>query len=259
VNDDELARAIRDFAPAPPTPAEFAALLAVLRFQVRRPSEVRVALQQRRRDWISHLRSAALLVAAQSRVLGWGFWTSSAAVAVLAGLAFSQTSLTHRFIVYMAGPLLAYLAVVFGFRAERARVIEYEFACPPSPRQLTLARLGLILGYQIAVGLCLSVLLSGADVAAVPTAVVLWLAPLLLGVGATLGLSFAMPTLRAATIVYLVWLTLLALCARTGLDANLISPAALALTLAAGAIALAVGIIFLPRHVPALLGHREPF
>ena len=259
MNDEELVGAIRDFAPEPPTQTEFAALLAVLRYQVRRPTEVRVALRRRRDGWINHLQSAALLVAAQSRVLGWGFWTSSAAVAVLAGLAFTQTSLTHRFIVYMAGPLLAYLAVVFGFRAERARVVEHEFACPPSPRQLTLARLGLILGYQVAVGLCLSLLLAGVDVTTIPTAVVLWLAPLLLGVGATLGLSFAMPTMRAATIVYVVWLTLLALCARIGLDANLVSPAALALTMAAGAVALAVGIIFLPHRVPALLGHREPF
>ena len=257
---DELlpsVRALAEFS-VQPSPLETDVLVAALIRRVRPPSEVRLAVHRRHRSWAGRLASTACLIASQAAVIHRGFWIGSAAVGALAALAVAQTSLTSTFVVYMAGPLLAYLGVALGFRAERLRAVEYELACPPTVRQLTLARLALILGYQVAVGLCLSVALSIANKAPLPNTAVLWLGPLLLGVGATLGLSFAMPLVRAATVVYAAWLTLLAVAARTGVDTTLTSTSTVLLTAIAGGLAIAVTIVLLPRLVPAMLARAEP-
>src|SRR5258707_1286704 len=69
---------------------------------------------------------------------------------------------------------------------------ECEIACPASPVQLTLARLAVVLGYDVALGLCLSVVgwLRAMHAGASFLAVTLhWSMPLLLVAGLALVLS----------------------------------------------------------------------
>ena len=77
-------------------------------------------------------------------------------------------------------------------------MLEFELASPPSPRQLTLARrLVVVLSYDLALGLLLSLLLWPRSGAGFWLLTLHWLAPLLLGVGLTLLLSLALLALTS--------------------------------------------------------------
>jgi len=105
--------------------------------------------------------------------------------------------------------LLSYLGTASAFRGAALGTLEFELACPPSVRQLTLARLVLIIGYDTALTLAGSGLLwlwSGDA----PLALTLqWLAPLLLVAGLTLVLSLRLAVAKAAAVTYVAWLIFL--------------------------------------------------
>jgi len=170
-------------------------------------SPVRQALKAPTRQQ-PHYVQLITLVSAQVSVLQSSFWLGSAA-ALLVGivLVLGAPSRLQAVSLYVVGPVLSYLAAESAFRSDALSVREIELACPPSARQLTLARLIVILGYQVGLGLLLSVPLwmwGGQDFVAITFR---WLAPLLLVLGVTLLLSLRVALPRAAGLVYTAWLT----------------------------------------------------
>lgn len=232
-----------------PTPAETVSLLGTLEGEFARQRTPRVRIAQ---QLIADLGIAR----AQLQIFPFGFWIASAVV-MLVGVGLIALGLdpSRSLILYLVGPLLAYIGMHGAFSSASARVAELELATPISRRQLALARLVLMLGYQVAVGVGLSAVLwlfeGGALLALTST----WLMPLLLASGLTLILSVRMPVYRAAAIVYAVWmLVVLAGWRLHGADVSVGLPIEAAMG-AAGLILMATALILL---TPANLLAKRP-
>lgn len=148
------------------------------------------------------------VVAAQVSVLQPSFWLGSAA-ALLLGivLVLGAPGQVQSLFLYVLGPILSFLAADSAFRSDALSVRELELSCLPSARQLTLARLIAVLGYQVGLGLLLSIPLwawGGQDFLVITLR---WLAPLLLILGLTLLLSLRVSLARAVVLVYTAWIT----------------------------------------------------
>lgn len=220
-------------------------------------SLVRQALQERPRTLWGECLALLSLVRAQVGVLRPAFWLSSAVVMLLGALMTLGIAVPQSLALAISGPLLSYLGTTAAFRGAALGLLEFELACPPSPRQLMVARLVLVLGYDVGLGLLGSCFLwrwSGPA----PLALTLsWLAPLLLIAGLTLLLSLRLPMMRAAGLAYAGWLAALALrWTSAGADGLLFAMstevllgcAGLALLAAAVYAAPAAGVRLLPHH-----------
>jgi hypothetical protein len=196
-------------------------------------------------------------VRTQVSVLAASFWLASLVVVALGALLVAAApNLGPALVLQVAGPLLAYIGTASAFRAGSRHMLEFELACPPSPRQLTLARLILVLSYDLALGLLLTLLLLPGSGAAFWLLTLHWLAPLLLGMGLTLLLSLRLPIGQAAAIAYVGWLVMLAfLIVNAGMQnpAAALPPAAEPAFGLAGLALLAVALLALPRAVNSLL------
>ena len=238
-----------------PTSAETERLARNLRSHLlQRPSAPASASARRRRSH-SEVGELLRLAATQLSVLRLGFWLGSAVVMLLGLiLALSQASAERAYILALVGPLLAYVGVAAGFRGDTLGMLEVEFACPVTARELTLARLLVIVAYQTLVGLLCIALLRGEAEGPLLALVMLWLAPLLLGLGLTLLLSLWLPAPRAGVLVYAGWAVLMTVVWRLG-SAELLGNGLVGLLLAGGGIAaaaLAIGLL------PRALSHRLP-
>lgn len=196
------------------SPADTQRLLAWLGSQVPIVSPVRQAIRAR------HLRPAGrvswLLATARTQVsiFGPAFWLVSALVTLIGAVAvlsdWSSTPSDQEMLLRASGPFLAYVGTVVAFRGVRARVLEFELVCPQSPLQLALARLVIVLGYDVSLGLALSVALWVGGSAQVFALTLSWFMPLLLVAGLALALSLRLPIQAAATVSYMTWLAILA-------------------------------------------------
>lgn len=183
-----------------PTPAKTTTLVGTLERELvsRRTPRVRIAQQ---------LMADLAIARAQLLIFPLDFWIASAVVMLIGvGLIALGLDPSRSLIFYLVGPLLAYIGMQGAFSSSSARVAELELATPTGPRRLTLARLVVMLGYQVAVGVVLSAFLWLSEGGALLALTSTWLTPLLLASGLTLILSVRMPVYRAATIVYAVWM-----------------------------------------------------
>ena len=209
---------IRRFARWPErtiTPADTNRLLAALAplTPTSAPSLVRQAVRERfarRHGSLLWLLDTARI---QVSVLRPSFWLLSAAVMALGVYAeFVVGDTGSVFLLRALSPLLAYLGITAMFRGVRLRMIECELGCPPSALQLTIARLVVVLGYDVGLGLCLGLALWLRGGHGVPGEVSFlaltlhWLTPLLLVAGVALALSLRLPVAVAAALAYLGWL-----------------------------------------------------
>jgi hypothetical protein len=233
------------WAPDAPRPEETRRLLAALTPHV--PARARPDL----RAELARLVGLALTQATVPRL---GFWTGSAAVMLVSvGLLLAAPDLDRTLVLQLAGPLLAYLGTAAGFRGESLRVLEVEFACPVTRHQLTVARLLVIVGYQTAVGMALTAVLSAAGGTSWPSVTLLWLAPLLAGTGATLLGSLRFGVSRAGGVVYAVWVLVAVSSWRAG-PGWIASPAAELCLVALGCALTAAAVALLPAALPRALG-----
>jgi hypothetical protein len=240
------------------TPEDTRQLVARLRPYVPLPSPVRQALRARRRGLWNDLRSIVALVRSQVSILQPAFWLVSALVVLLGGLLlFSVTGLNQAVILYVVGPMLSYLGTVSAFRGSRLHVLEFELACPPSPRQLTLARLTIILSYDVALGILMTLLFWAWSGVGFAVLTMHWLAPLLLGVGVTLLLSLRLPVNHAAALTYVGWLIALVLTivGQSGAleSTSLFSGATELAVSLVGLVCIGGVVLYLPRATPGLL------
>lgn len=228
--------------PEPPRPHETSRLLAVLSPHLPRA--------RREHDELGRIVGLAIT---QVTVLRAGFWTGSAAVMLVGALLLlAAPSLSASLVLLLVGPLLSYVGTAAGFRAEPLRVLELEFACPVTPRQLTVARLLVIVGYQTAVGVALTAVLSAAGRGPWTTVTLLWLAPMLVGTGATLLASLRVGVERAGALVYAAWVVVAVTSWRAGLSWITWPGADLALV-ALGIGLMAATVAWIPAALPRTL------
>jgi hypothetical protein len=200
------------------TRADNAHLLAALAPLVPTPSPVRQAVRRhfaRPQNTLGWLLEIARV---QVSILRPSFWLTSAVVALLGVYAeLAPWNSNAGLYLRAIAPLLAFLGIIAAFRGAGLRMLECEIACPPSALQLTIARLVIVLGYDIGLGLCLGLAfwLRGTQAAAGEVSFLAltlhWLMPLLLVAGLALVLSLRLPVTLASGIAYGSWLTGLSL------------------------------------------------
>ena len=165
--------------------------------------------------------------------------------------------LNPTFLLQVTGPLLSYLGTTVAFRGNGLHILEFELACPPSPRQLTLSRLIIVLSYDILLGLLLSTFLWSFSGFSFWLLTLHWLAPLLLGIGLTLLLSLRIPIHQAAGISYVGWLAILVagMISQNGIQ-RLAGTFSYGVELGfalAGLVMLGIVLMFLPKAITGLL------
>ncbi|MBW7476270.1 hypothetical protein K0T92_16155 [Paenibacillus oenotherae] len=118
------------------------------------------------------------IIQSHLKLFQWSFWLASAAVLVLglvADVASGTGSEVEPFI--FTAPLLAALGVCFAFRAYGTPMFQLEMSLPVMPMMMIFGRLTIIITYNSAIGLLLSLFLHGAD-SALSLYVFSWLVPL---------------------------------------------------------------------------------
>ena len=204
-------QALHSWRAPTPTDADKQRLLARLTPLLAELSPVRQALRMRRRDAWGRMLTFIEVARAQVSILQPSFWLLSAFLTLLGFLAHFVMSGSYATLLQVVGPFLAYLGTLTIFRGVRLHMLEFELSCPPSPQQLTIARLLVVLLYDIGLGLLLSLLLlthGGENFLALTLD---WLMPLLLVMGLTLLLSLRFSIYVSAIIAYIGWLFLLGL------------------------------------------------
>jgi hypothetical protein len=235
-----------------PAPTADAGLASRILYQLEvQPSAHRPAIRQSPRERMQLLLRIAQL---QVRILQPAFWVSCAGVVALGALAlWLRPDAQRSLVLYLLGPLAGYFAVAPAFRGTTLALLECELACPPSPRQLILARLLVVLAYAAALGVCLSMAVAWQGAAELTLA---WLAPLLLEVGLTLLLTLRLPTERAAAVIYGIWATLLGIIWGVGAAPPVPSVWLNLVIAAAGAGALVVAVYAVPHTLEHQLRTR---
>jgi hypothetical protein len=251
-----------------PTAADTERLLARLTPSLLAISPVRQALRARRASPQGRLAALLEVARVQVSLVRPAFWLASVlilcagAAAVVGGphLGYTQvlrSLFDQSLLLRVIGPLLAYLSTLTVFRGASLGVLEFELSGQPTPLQLTLARLLLVLGYDVALGLVLSLVLWALGSGSFLLVTLHWLMPLLLVAGLALLLSLRFGVSTAAALAYGGWLALLLLDSQA---AALGSPPILPLTLLAellfglaGIACLALALLRLEQSLPRLL------
>jgi hypothetical protein len=182
-------------------------------------SPIRQCIRAERRRQGYGLRWLLAVARTQVSLFGMGFWLVSALITV-AGVIVTlslQESSVHQatpmqvLLLRACGPLLAYLGATVAFRGMGERTLECELACPASPLQLTIARLVIILGYDVGLGLVLTLAMWADGAGQVLALTLAWFMPLLLVAGLALALAQRFSIQTAAFAAYGGWLAFLAI------------------------------------------------
>jgi hypothetical protein len=249
-------RRLSEWQAPQPKPADTRRLLAMLSAELPEPSPVRQAIrehQQRQRTSISWLLTTAR---AQVSLFGLGFWLVSALVTLVgAAVAVSKAIPSQDVVLRASGPLLAYLGTIVAFRGREPRVLELELVCLPSPLQLAIARLVIVLGYDVGLSLALSLALWAGGSGQVLALTLAWLMPLLLVAGLALLLSLRLSVQAAASLAYGSWLAILVLGNVSHLQALLLMPALSVLPGCIGLVLLTIALLRMPTSMHRLLPH----
>jgi len=221
---------------------------------------VRQAIHEHRQHRVAFLLATAR---AQVSLFGLGFWLVSAlitlvgvgAVVVLSNVVPDQALALQALVLRISGPLLAFLGTIVAFRGRGARVLELELVCLPSPLQLAIARLVIVLGYDVGLSLALSLLLWAGGSSQVLALTLSWFTPLLLVAGLALLLSLRLSIQVAASLAYGSWLALLTISTISNLQSLLLAPALLVLPGCIGLAGLSIGLLCLHADMHRLLPH----
>lgn len=239
-----------------PQPADTQHLLAQLMPALPLYSSVRQTIREQQRQ---HTSISWLLATARAQVslFGPGFWLVSAlvtlvgAVVVLSNL---STALPEQELLLRAsGPFLAYLGTVIAFRGIGVRVLECELVCLPSPLQLAIARLVVVLGYDLGLGLALCLALWAGGEGQVLALLLSWFMPLLLVAGMALLLSLRLSIQAAASLAYGSWLTVLVIDTASTFHAPPLTPLSDVLLGGVGLALFAIALLRLQTNMHRLL------
>lgn len=237
-----------------PAPSETRLLLSRLLAELPGRSAVRQAIREHQENRVAVLLSIAR---AQVSLFGLGFWLVSALITLIgAGVVLGNLVHNQALALRVIGPLLAYLGTIVAFRGVRARTLELELVCLPSPLQLALARLLVVLGYDVALGFAFSLLLWAGGTGQVLTLTLSWTMPLFLIAGLALLLSLRLSVQSAASLSYAVWIAAVAVGNAVHLQGLPPAPLMAALPGCLGLVLLAVALLSL--HLRLDLHHQLP-
>jgi hypothetical protein len=241
-----------------PTYADEKQLIERLLPYVSSTSPTRRVVRVRPNSLVSEFFALLILVRTQVSLFQLSFWLASCLIVLLGGLlTLGGPVLNPTFLLQVTGPLLSYLGTTVAFRGNGLHMLEFELACPPSPRQLTLSRLIIVLSYDIVLGLLLSTFLWSFSRFSFWLLTLHWLAPLLLGTGLTLFLSLRIPIHQAAGISYVGWLAVLVagMISQNGIQrlTGTFSYGTELVFALAGLVMVGMVLIFLPKAITGLL------
>lgn len=242
-------RRLSEWQAPQPSPADTRHLLARLVPELPALSPVRQAIREhQQRTSVAFLLATAR---AQVGLFGLGFWLVSALVTLVgAVVVLSKVLPDQALVLRLSGPLLAYLGTIVAFRGRGARVLELELVCLPSPLQLAIARLVIVLGYDVGLCLALALVLWAGGTGDVLALTLSWLMPLLLVAGLALLLSLRLSVQAAASLAYVSWLVLGIV---SPLQALLFAPELLVLPGCIGLVLLAIALLRLHTGMHRLL------
>lgn len=248
-----LVRRLAEWPKGHITPADQRHLLSVLEQAMPLHSAVRQAIREQKPR-----RVTALLVTARAQVslFGLGFWLVSALVTLLgAAVVLGRMIPDQELALRVSGPLLAYLGTIVAFRGRGARVLELELVCLPSPLQLAIARLVIVLGYDVGLSLVLSLVLWAGGSGQVLALTLAWFMPLLLVAGLALLLMLRFSVQTASAVAYGSWLAFLAISAVSHLQGLLLAPVLLVLPGCIGLAELTLALLRMHANMHRLLPH----
>ena len=154
------------------------------------------------------LANAWQLLCAQVPLVRREIWSASAAIiAIGCLLTLSLRTGSAGILVFMA-PLIAAASVAMIYGPENDPALELALATPTSPRQILLARLCLVFGYDLLLALAASLALvwAGGLAYALGDLVLSWLGPMAFLSALALALSVCIGANNAATAAILAWL-----------------------------------------------------
>ena len=151
------------------------------------------------------LLRAWLLLQSQAPLVRREIWPASAAVLFI-GVAVTVLSGQWRFLGVLA-PLVAAGAIAALYGAENDPALELTLATPTSPRQVLMARVVLVFGYNLVLAVLANLALLPFNPNLIPGSLILgWLGPMAFLSGAALLLSLWVGTGSAVAITYLAWI-----------------------------------------------------
>ena len=233
-------------------------LLSVLEQAMPLHSAVRQAIREQKPRRVTTLLAIAR---AQVSLFGLGFWLVSALITLVGAvvvlriitMAPDQAWVLAALVLRISGPLLSYLGTIVAFRGRGTRVLELELVCLSSPLQLALARLVIVLGYDVGLGLALGLLLWAGNSGQVLALTLSWLMPLLLVAGLALLLSLRLSIRTAASLAYGSWLAFVGISAVPPFQTLLLSPALLVLPGGIGLAGLTIALLRMHASMHRLL------
>jgi len=248
-----LVRLLAEWPKGHITPADQRHLLSVLEQAMPLHSAVRQAIREQKPR-----RVTALLITARAQVslFGLGFWLVSALVTLLgAAVVLGRMIPDQELALRVSGPLLACLGTIVAFRGRGARMLELELVCLPSPLQLAIARLVIVLGYDVGLSLVLSLVLWAGGSGQVLVLTLAWFMPLLLVAGLALLLMLRFSVQTASAVAYGSWLAFLAISAVSHLQGLLLAPVLLVLPGCIGLAELTLALLRMHANMHRLLLH----
>jgi hypothetical protein len=249
-------RRLSEWQAPQPEPADTRRLLARLTSALPAFSPVRQAIREHRQHRISFLLATAR---AQVSLFGLDFWLVSALVTLIGAVVVVSKAISNQDVALLvlraSGPLLAYLGTIVAFRGRGERVMELELVCLLSPLQLAMARLVIVLGYDVGLSLALSLVLWAGGSGQVLALTLSWLMPLLLVAGLALLLSLRLSVQAAASLAYGSWLAVLAISTNFHLQALLLAPPLEVLPGCIGLALLAIALLRMHTNMHRLLPH----
>jgi hypothetical protein len=208
-----------------PSPADTRRLVARLASALAATSPVRQAIREQRQRQRGGLPWLLATARTQVSLFGLAFWLVSALVTLIGvGAVLGRVLDEQDVLLAVSGPFLAYLGTSIAFRGPGLRVLELELVCLPSPLQLALARLVIVLGYDLGLGLILGLALWASGGGQVLALLLSWFMPLLLVAGLALLLSLRFSAQIASALAYGSWLIALALDSLSRLQVSLLTP-----------------------------------
>jgi hypothetical protein len=155
--------------------------------------------------WRAAVRRGMDLLRIQASLVRRELWPASAIV-VLIGVAVAYL-LGNSLVIRLLAPMVAAASLAMIYGPEHDPAIELVWSCPTSPRQILLARVALVFGYNLALALFASLALKSLVAPGLFGALILsWLGPMAFLSAAALLLSIWMGTNNAITLTYIAWM-----------------------------------------------------
>jgi hypothetical protein len=155
--------------------------------------------------WRRPARRAWQILRSQVGLVRRDIWPASAAVMALGYI--TAVLVGEVRVIGALAPMLAAGSIAAIYGAENDPALELALATPTSPRQILLARMALVFGYNLILALAATLALLPMVPAAMLGGLILgWLAPMAFLSALALTLSLVVGTGSAITVVYVAWL-----------------------------------------------------